>query len=93
MLTSLGVNPRLSEEVGEPAGARAIGGTADYLVTSARVDFVDKEADTTLSYDVDLHVAASSQAAVNRPSLLGRNVLDQHLMIYDPRSSRLELYR
>ena len=46
-----------------------------------------------VSYDVQLWVAAASQVGMERLSLLGRDILDQHFMVYAPRSGRLELYR
>ena len=87
------VDSRLLEEVGDGAVFRGVGGTADYFVTPARVDFLDRPDRKILSYDIGLYIAASAQLDMNRPSLLGRDILDQHLMIYGPKSGRLELYR
>ena len=88
-----GVDSQFLQELGRPAESRGIGGTADYLVTRAQILFLDEPNRNTLSYDVDLYIAASSQEGLYRPSLLGRDILDQHLMIYAPRNGRLELHR
>ena len=92
-ITVAGLNPELLKDAGRSAESRGIGGTAQYLVTPARVLFLDEPNRDTLSYEVDLYIAAPTQEGMNRPSLLGRDILDQHLMIYDPRNGRLELHR
>ena len=87
------VNPQLLEEVSQTARFGGVGGAADYFVTPARVDFLDEPDRMIISYDIELCIAASSQEGMHRPSLLGRNILNQHLMIYDPKNGRLELHR
>lgn len=88
-----GVNPQLLEEVSQAARFGGVGGAADYFVTPARVDFLEEPDRKTVSYNIDLCIAASSQEGLNKPSLLGRDILNQHLMVYDPRNGRLELHR
>ena len=87
-----GIDPRALEEIGVPATARGIGGSAAYVATPARVYLTDRDTGFPLGYDIDLHVADGSQSASHHQSVLGRDILDQHLMVYDRRSDRIELH-
>ena len=86
------MNSQILEEVSQAARFGGVGGAADYFVTPARVDFLDEPDRKMVSHSIDLCVAAPSQEGAYRPSLLGRDILDRHLMIYDPRNGRLELH-
>ena len=88
-----GVDPRALEEVGVPDTAIGVGGSATYIVTPARVYLTDRDTGFPVAYDIDLYVADASQAASHHHSVLGRDILDQHLMIYDRRTDRIELHR
>ena len=93
--------PRRCESGDRPPGAgrdRSSGycpwyrGSAAYVATPARVYLTDRDTGFPLGYDIDLHVADGSQSASHHQSVLGRDILDQHLMVYDRRSDRIELH-
>ena len=88
-----GVSHRLLEEIGDPVEVGGIGGSAEYFVADAIVYFADNANYRLLSYDIELYIAATSQEGIEQPSLLGRDILDRHKMIYNPANQQLELYR
>ena len=88
-----GVDPRPLEEIGVPASFRGAGGSALYIAVSATVGLMDRHLGSAQTYDIDLPVADASQTGLHRQSVLGRDILDQHLMVYDRRADRIELYR
>ncbi len=67
-----------------------VGGIAEYFVEKAIVDLLDDSKGETLSYPIDLYIATPSQSEWHQASLLGRNIIDLHDMIYSPRTLRLE---
>lgn len=88
-----GVDPQALEEAGVPATSMGIGGSAEYVVVPARVYLTDNDTGFPEAYDIDLHVAAASQAGSHIPSVLGRDILDQHRIVYDRRADHLQLDR
>ena len=92
-VTAAGVDPDALEEVGVPTSVNIAGGSALYIATPATVDLEDRDSDSAQTYDITLYVVDVSQAHLHRQSVLGRDILHQHLMLYDPRSDRIDLYR
>ena len=92
-VTAVGVDPQALEEIGVPTSFRVAGGNALYIATSATLDLEDRDSGSEQTYDITLYVADTSQAQLPRQSVLGRDILHQHLMLYDPRSDRIDLFR
>ena len=68
-----------------------VGGDAEYRQVSADITFEDVDRGSR-TYSVGMLIADVSQEALGqRPSLLGRDILDLHLMVYDPQHDRLTL--
>ena len=86
-----GVDHGLLEEVSRPASMRGVGGSAEYRVVTSDVILDDLDTGPVF-YRMPLLIAAEAQSGrLERPSLLGRDLLDRHMMLYDPRQDRLEL--
>ena len=78
------------KEVGVSREFGGVGGDAKYRQVSADITFEDTDR-RSRTYAIELLVADTSQETMGeRPSLLGRDILDLHLMVYDPQRDRLE---
>ena len=92
-IEQLRIDRGLLRSTGGPTAIRGVGGGQDYFVTRARVAFLDEpDLDRLAVFTIDLYIADSTGAGVHTPSLLGRDILDQVMMIYEPRRQRLELH-
>lgn len=79
------------KEVGVLREFGGVGGDAKYRQVSADITFEDTDR-RSRTYAIELLVADTSQETMGeRPSLLGRDILDLHLMVYDPQRDRLTL--
>ena len=67
---------------------RGIGGVSRYFRETAIISFSDGP--RTRYYVVELYIAEPSQSNENLPSLLGRNIINNWYMQYDPANGRLE---
>ena len=84
---------QLRQDPGGPTSIRGVGGSQGYHVVRGQVAFLDEPAlDSLVVFTIDIHVAESAQASGPTPSLLGRDILDQIVMIYDAPRQRLELH-
>ena len=71
--------------------AIGIGGSSRYFVEDARLEFLDTDEERPREYPVSLRIADLSDTPMPIPSLLGRDILNLHRMIYAPAERRLEL--
>ena len=76
----------------EMTHATGIGGSSRYFVEDARLEFLDTDDDSPREYPVSLRIADLSDTPMPIPSLLGRDILNLHRMIYSPAERRLELH-
>ena len=76
----------------ERSYATGIGGSSLYFREDARLVFLDADDDPPREYDVSLRIADMSDAPTSIPSLLGRDILNLHRMVYAPAERRLELH-
>ena len=67
---------------------RGIGGVSRYFRETAIISFSDGP--RTRYYVVELYIAEPSQSNENLPSLLGRNIINNWHMQYDPANAKLE---
>ena len=72
--------------------ATGIGGSSRYFVEDARLEFLDTDEESPREYPVSLRIADLSDTPMPNPSLLGRDILNLHRMIYSPGERRLELH-
>ena len=72
--------------------ATGIGGSSRYFVEDARLEFLDTDDEPPREYPVSLRIADLSDTPMSIPSLLGRDILNLHRMIYSPAERRLELH-
>ena len=72
--------------------ATGIGGSSRYFVEDARLEFLDTDDEPPHEYPVSLRIADLSDTPMSIPSLLGRDVLNLHRMVYSPAERRLELH-
>ena len=86
-----GIDQDRLKEVGELREFGGVGGDATYRQVLADITFEDTDRGLR-TYSVGMLIADVSQEAMGqRPSLLGRDILDLHLMVYDPQRDRLTL--
>ena len=86
-----GIDQDRLRELGELREFGGVGGDAKYRQVSADITFEDTDRGLR-TYSVGMFIADVSQETVGqRPSLLGRDILDLHLMVYDPQRDRLTL--
>ena len=88
---NMGLFPDVLRE-SERTYATGIGGSSLYFREDARLVFLDTDDDPPGEYDVSLRIADLSDAPTSIPSLLGRDVLNLHRMVYAPAERRLELH-
>ena len=89
------VNMRLFPEYfreNEMTHSAGVGGFSRYFIEDARIEFLDTDEDHPREYPVSLRVADLSDAPMSIPSLLGRDILNLHRMVYAPGERRLELH-
>ena len=72
--------------------AIGIGGSSRYFVEDARLEFLDTDDESPREYPVSLRIADLSDTPMPIPSLLGRDILNLHRMVYSPGERRLELH-
>ena len=72
--------------------ATGIGGSSRYFVEDARLEFLDTDEETPREYPLSLRIADLSDTPMPIPSLLGRDILNLHRMIYSRAERRLELH-
>ena len=65
-----------------------MGGSSQYFTERAFVSFTDDGFERL--YDIDLYIAEPTDSNVRLPSLLGRDILNNWYMRYDPPNSRLD---
>ena len=86
-----GIDQDRLEEAGTLKKFGGVGGDANYYLVSADITFEDAERGFRI-YGLELLIADASQKTMGeRPSLLGRDILDLHLIVYDPQRDRLTL--
>ena len=76
----------------EMTHATGIGGSSRYFVEDARLEFLDTDEERPREYPVSLRIADLSDTPMPIPSLLGRDILNLHRMVYAPAERRLELH-
>ena len=76
----------------ERTRATGVGESSRYFREDARLVFLDADDDPTREYDVSLRIADLSDTPTPIPSLLGRDILNIHRMVYAPAEGRLELH-
>ena len=89
------VNMGLSPEVfrgSERAYAEGVGGGSRYFREYARLVFLDTDDGRPYEHMTSLLIVNLSDAPSPIPSLLGRDVLNLHRMVYAPAERRLELH-
>ena len=89
------VNMELFPEVlreSEMTYATGIGGSSRYFVEDARLEFLDTDEESPREYPVSLRIADLYDTPMPNPSLLGRDILNLHRMIYSRAEGRLELH-
>ena len=89
------VNMDLFPEVfreNEMTHATGIGGSSRYFREDARLEFLDTDDESPREYPISLLIADLSDAPMSIPSLLGRDILNLHRMVYSPAERRLELH-
>ena len=92
-IEQLGIDLSLLRDVGRPTTVRGVGGVQENLVSEARVAFLDEpDFDRLVVFTVNLHISTSGKEHAYTLSLLGRDVLDRTMMIYNPPGQRLELH-
>ena len=70
-----------------------VGGFSRYFREDARIEFLDTDdVGPPREYAVSLLIADLSDAPMSIPSLLGRDILNLHRMVYSPTERRLELH-
>ena len=69
--------------------SQGIGGTASYFPESAELVFLDETASQYQGYRIVINVAKPGDVSDRIPSLLGRDVIRQWRMDYDPTNIRL----
>ena len=72
--------------------ATGVGGSSRYFREDARLVFLDADDDPPRAYPVRLQIADLSDTPTPIPSLLGRDILNLHRMVYAPAERRLELH-
>lgn len=82
----LGIDFRKLENEGSSFG---VGGRAKLFIERAELIFRDEDGQTTQSHQLDIAIAEPSEHNNNFPSLLGRDILNQMIMTYDPRNNTL----
>ena len=86
-----GVDQSHLREVGVLREFGGVGGDANYRQVSADITFEDTDLRSRI-YTTETLVADVSQEGLGeRPSLLSRDILDLHLIVYDPQHKRLAL--
>ena len=88
---NMGLFPEVLRE-SERTYATGVGGSSLYFREDARLVFLDADYDPPREYDVSLRIADLSDAPTSIPSLLGRDILNLHRMVYAPAERRLELH-
>ena len=88
---NMGLFPEVLRE-SEMTHATGIGGSSRYFVEDARLEFLDTDDEPPREYPVSLRIADLSDTPMPIPSLLGRDILNLHRMIYSPTERRLELH-
>ena len=79
------------KEIGVLREFGGVGGDAKYRQVSADITFEDTDR-RSRTYAIEMLVADVSQETMGeRPSLLGRDILDLHLIVYDPQHKRLTI--
>ncbi len=79
-------------QLGGPVRAvRGVGGRADYVGQPAELLFLDHEGGYA-RLEIEMNVARLTRGLEGLPSLLGRDVLRQWRMDYDPRQNRLDFH-
>ena len=76
----------------ERTRATGVGGSSRYFREDARLEFLDADDDPPREYPVSLRIADLSDTPTSIPSLLGRDILNLHRMVYAPAEGRLELH-
>ena len=76
----------------EMAHATGIGGSSRYFVEDARLEFLDTDEESPREYPLRLRIADLSDTPTPIPSLLGRDILNLHRMVYSRAERRLELH-
>ena len=69
-----------------------VGGFSRYFREDARLEFLDTDDESPREYSISLLIADLSDAPMSIPSLLGRDILNLHRMVYAPAERRLELH-
>ena len=90
-VVNMGLFPEVLLE-SERTYATGVGGSSRYFREDARLKFLDAADDPPGEYDVSLQIADLSDAPTSIPSLLGRDILNLHRMVYGPAERRLELH-
>ncbi len=86
-----GIDQDRLDEVGVLREFGGVGGDASYRQVLTDITFEDTDRGPR-TYAVGMLIADVSQENMGqRPSLLGRDVLDLHLVVYDPQHDRLTL--
>ena len=76
----------------ERTDAAGVGGSSQYFREDARIVFLDTDEERPREYPVSLLIADLSDAPMSIPSLLGRDILNLHRMVYSPTERRLDLH-
>ena len=90
-VVNMGLFPGVLRE-SERTAAAGVGGFSRYFREEARLEFLDTDEERPREYPVSLLIADLSDAPMSIPSLLGRDILNLHRMIYSPGERRLELH-
>ena len=72
--------------------AGGVGGGSRYFTEDARIEFLDTDDGQPHEQALRLLIANLSDTPLPIPSLLGRNILNLHRMVYAPAERRLELH-
>ena len=76
----------------ETTYAEGIGGGSQYFRENARLEFLDTDDGHPYVHTFILLIADLSDTPLPIPSLLGRDILNFHRMVYAPAERRLELH-
>lgn len=76
--------------LGNSASYRGIGGRAAYFREQALLYFEDQRIGRYYIYEMPLHIAEPHPNVDDLPALLGRDVINQWYMQYDPTNARLQ---
>ena len=76
----------------EMTRATGVGGSSRYFREDAQIVFLDTDDDPPPEYAVSLQIVDLSDTPTPIPSLLGRDILNLHRMVYAPAEGRLELH-